>query len=140
MWKEPGQIVVFPHPFPVPSTALPLITHCISLIWTVIAVPFPITYKTLSYTPKSIFTFPVTSSTGDEFHCNILEDNCLQIEKVCNGWIDCFGSEDESNCQNYTCLPGFWKCQNKTTRKARKADKKKKWFQGLNTCSNVTAL
>ncbi len=47
----------------------------------------------------------------NEFHCNLFEDNCIVIEAVCNGYIDCYGSEDESNCQNYTCLPGFWKCQ-----------------------------
>ena len=26
--------------------------------------------------------------------------------------IECYGMEDEENCQNYTCLPGFLKCQN----------------------------
>ena len=48
--------------------------------------------------------------SSNEFHCNIFEDGCIGNERVCDGWIDCFGAEDEVHCQNYTCLPGMWKC------------------------------
>ena len=46
---------------------------------------------------------------ADEFQCSGVTNECLPMVEVCDGWPECFYG-DESNCQDYTCLPGFIKC------------------------------
>ncbi|XP_037704852.1 low-density lipoprotein receptor-related protein 2 isoform X2 [Choloepus didactylus] len=47
-----------------------------------------------------------------EFTCN--NGRCISLQHVCNGINDCHdnGTSDEKNCPDFTCQPGYVKCQN----------------------------
>ena len=38
---------------------------------------------------------------------------CLPVFLLCNGVSDCYGEEDEAQCQNFLC-PGFYRCRGST--------------------------
>ncbi len=62
--------------------------------------------------PFQIFIFPINIYCCEEpqFQCHIYDHQCLNDNQVCDGWVGCYGGEDEANCHNYTCLPGYRKC------------------------------
>lgn len=37
---------------------------------------------------------------------------CIEPKKICNGKDDCGDGSDEIECENYTCLPSHFKCNN----------------------------